>query len=103
MTAGQPAYLSDRWTTNDYLSFSDFRPALLNIITTAQTPLTVGVFGPWGSGKTSLLRMLKREIDEQVDALIRKAEELRKEAKKSLKGAVARYDALLEKKQANRS
>ncbi len=65
MSDGKSAYLSDYWTTDDYLSFSDFRPALYNIITTAQTPLTVGVFGPWGSGKTSLLRMLKQEIDEK--------------------------------------
>ena len=65
VTAQKSAYLTDYWTTTDYLSFSDFRPALFNIITTAQTPLTVGVFGPWGSGKTSLLRMLKQEIDDK--------------------------------------
>ncbi len=56
-------YLSDYWTTQDFLRFSDFRAPLLNILREAQTPLTVGVFGPWGSGKTSLLRMLKEEID----------------------------------------
>lgn len=56
-------YLTDYWTTQDNLSFSDFRPALFHILTEAQTPLTVGVFGPWGSGKTSLLRMLKEDVE----------------------------------------
>ncbi len=57
-------YLTDYWTTEDYLSFEDFRPALEKIITQAQTPITVGVFGPWGSGKTSLLKMLQKHIEE---------------------------------------
>jgi formylglycine-generating enzyme required for sulfatase activity len=49
----------------DDLGFSDFRPALVEILTTAETPLTVGIFGPWGSGKTSLLQMLQRDLDEK--------------------------------------
>ena len=42
----QSGYLTDHWTTTDFLNFGDFRPALLGILRTAQTPLTVGVFGP---------------------------------------------------------
>jgi len=57
-------YLPDYWTLQDNLRFSDFRPALRRILLEAQTPLTVGVFGPWGSGKTSLLRMLWMDIEE---------------------------------------
>ena len=56
-------YLTDYWTLEDALSFSDFRQALLTILTEADTPLTVGVFGPWGSGKTSLMRMLKADTE----------------------------------------
>ncbi|HHN94434.1 MAG TPA: hypothetical protein ENK17_06670, partial [Anaerolineae bacterium] len=65
MADKRSSYLTDYWTTTDYLKFSDFRPALVDLITTAQTPLTVGIFGPWGSGKTSLLRMLRQEVDEK--------------------------------------
>ena len=61
--AKRAAYLTDYWTLRDDLRFSDFCPALRDILTEAPTPLTVGIFGPWGSGKTSLLRMLKGEID----------------------------------------
>ncbi len=65
------AYLTDYWTLRDDLRFSDFRPALLNILMKAQTPLTIGVFGPWGSGKTSLLRMLKGDIERESLRFVR--------------------------------
>lgn len=44
----QSGYLNDRFTTDDYLNFSDFRPGLESILRHADTPLTVGVFGAWG-------------------------------------------------------
>ncbi|MCO5189294.1 MAG: SUMF1/EgtB/PvdO family nonheme iron enzyme [Anaerolineae bacterium] len=58
-------YLTDDATIQDYLKFSDFKPALERILLRAHTPLTVGVYGPWGSGKTSLLKMLYREINDR--------------------------------------
>jgi hypothetical protein len=42
--------------------------------------------------------MTDKEIDYQVDALIKEAEKLRKKAKKSLKDAQTRHDELLERK-----
>ena len=71
MTDERAAYLTDYWTIDDHLRFSDFRPALFNILTQAQTPLTVGVFGPWGSGKTSLLRMLKQDVEKKRSPSLR--------------------------------
>lgn len=59
----KPVYLTDHWTHEDALNFFHFRPALETILKTAETPLTVGIFGPWGSGKTSLMRMMRKEID----------------------------------------
>lgn len=58
-----PLYYSDRPADIDALGFSDFRPGLVEIITRGETPLTIGVFGRWGSGKTSLLRMLKNDVE----------------------------------------
>lgn len=57
-------YISDNWTIQDELYFSDFKPALMDILQYGETPLTVGIFGEWGSGKTSMLRMLENAIDE---------------------------------------
>ncbi|MCB0027287.1 MAG: hypothetical protein KDE28_05235, partial [Anaerolineales bacterium] len=65
------AYHTDESTIKDHLHFSDFRPALNGILRQAETPLTVGVFGAWGSGKTSLLRMLYDDIEEAGNPNVR--------------------------------
>lgn len=53
---------NDRYTIKDQLNFTDYRKIIGDIIKNANTPLTIGVFGPWGSGKTSLLRMLEDDV-----------------------------------------
>ena len=58
------SYLTDNATDTDQLEFDDFRKALADILTTADTPLTVGIFGNWGSGKTSLMKMLRKDIED---------------------------------------
>lgn len=32
------------------------------------TPLTIGIYGDWGSGKTSVMRMLKRELEQDRES-----------------------------------
>jgi len=55
---------ADTPATTDCLGFSAYVDALAEIITKpAITPVTVGVFGDWGSGKTSLMRMLRKHLD----------------------------------------
>ena len=63
MAEKRSAFLNDCATHQDFLHFSDFCPTLRDILMGAETPLTVGVFGPWGSGKTSLLYQLRDEIE----------------------------------------
>ena len=46
-----------RRITEDSLQFKAFAQTLEDIITTSETPITIGVYGTWGSGKTSLMRM----------------------------------------------
>ena len=46
-----------RRITEDSLQFKAFAQTLEEIITTSETPITIGVYGAWGSGKTSLMRM----------------------------------------------
>jgi hypothetical protein len=58
---------SDRYTTNDELGFASSAEALAGIISESvpsDTPLTIGIYGEWGSGKTSLMHMIE-------DALVR--------------------------------
>ncbi|MGC8786224.1 MAG: SUMF1/EgtB/PvdO family nonheme iron enzyme [Anaerolineae bacterium] len=56
-------WLVDVPTVHDRLGFAPFRRALRDIITkTPETPFTIGVFGTWGSGKTSLMLMLQDDL-----------------------------------------
>lgn len=55
---------SDRETSDDCLGFSSYVESLADVCLEAEiAPLTVGVFGSWGSGKTSLMLMLRAAID----------------------------------------
>lgn len=55
---------TDKATTHDGLSFDTYRDTILEVIRKAETPLTIGVFGAWGAGKTSLLLMLQEQLRE---------------------------------------
>jgi len=57
--------LSDQPADEDQLNFAPYARTLAEVIAdgSVQTPLTIGVFGSWGSGKTSLMAMIKRRLD----------------------------------------
>lgn len=57
---------SDQPTTFDELGFSRTAEALLEVINgsiVADTPLTLAIYGAWGSGKTSLMQMIQARLD----------------------------------------
>ncbi|RKZ77210.1 MAG: hypothetical protein DRR19_28145 [Candidatus Parabeggiatoa sp. nov. 1] len=48
---------------NDALGLNDYAEALSNmILNTPNTPITIGIGGDWGSGKTSLMNMIEHKI-----------------------------------------
>ena len=59
--------LSDQPADHDRLNFGPYAKTLADIIAdpSTDTPLTIGVFGDWGRGKTSLMRMVQRGLEEQ--------------------------------------
>ena len=56
--------LHDLPAEQDALDFKPYVAALTGIVSSpgTRTPLTVGVFGEWGSGKTSLMRMVMKKL-----------------------------------------
>jgi hypothetical protein len=53
----------------DKLGFKDYVCALREFIASPETstPLTIGIYGAWGSGKSSLMYMLKNELDPELN------------------------------------
>ncbi|RLC79416.1 MAG: hypothetical protein DRI81_05360 [Chloroflexi bacterium] len=61
--------MNEMWTDqpirdaqSDRLNFSHYADVLAEVVLTADTPITVGIFGPWGSGKTSLMRLIAEQL-----------------------------------------
>ncbi len=52
-------------TEEDHLHFDDYAQALAELILNSETPLTLGLFGPWGSGKTSLMRLIVDQVQKR--------------------------------------
>ncbi|GAB4428793.1 MAG: hypothetical protein Kow0031_09140 [Anaerolineae bacterium] len=50
---------------SDHLDFSEYCEVLTRVVSRADTPLTVGIFGPWGSGKTSLMHLVRESLKQQ--------------------------------------
>jgi len=60
--------LSDKETDIDALGFEPYTNSLSELITEKGiTPFTIGIFGSWGTGKTSLMLMLKKKLESQAN------------------------------------
>ncbi|NTW01662.1 MAG: hypothetical protein HGA19_10160, partial [Oscillochloris sp.] len=55
---------SDNETATDLLGFAVHKDLVRQLVTTDHLlPLTIGVFGDWGGGKSSVMRMLQHDLD----------------------------------------
>jgi predicted KAP-like P-loop ATPase len=60
----------DNEATIDLLGFERFAIAVDQLVSNpAVLPLTVGLFGDWGSGKSSVLRMIEKRFEKREDAV----------------------------------
>lgn len=59
--------LYDSPTVNDKIGFIDYAKVLAQSINNSINFTVYGIYGPWGSGKTSLMRMVKSELPTQTN------------------------------------
>jgi len=83
----------DFWTTDDLLGYRAFADAIAAFIRHRDTrpPLTIGVKGPWGSGKTSLMRMVQEQLDPRDLLGNKQSIELTKDSRKRLRSRWRRH------------
>lgn len=57
---------SDLWTLDDRLGYSLYAKAIAEFIHHRNTnpPLTIGIYAPWGQGKTTLMRLIEIKLRE---------------------------------------
>lgn len=57
----------DNETTNDLIGFKVHADLIRSVVTNhAMLPTTIGVFGDWGGGKTSIMKMLERDLNPET-------------------------------------
>ncbi len=56
---------------HELLGLTEYANALTEFVQTCDTPLTLGLQGDWGSGKTSLMNLMRRNFEKSGDEKIR--------------------------------
>lgn len=70
-TKCQRCMWSDIETDKDLLGFSIHANLIKEIVTNEKNlPITIGLYGDWGSGKSSVLKILEKQLKEDKDAVV---------------------------------
>jgi KAP family P-loop domain len=57
--------IADNPETEDRLGFAPMAEILVNVIRATPPPFAIGVFGAWGSGKTTLMNLVRKGLEAQ--------------------------------------
>lgn len=62
---------NDNESLSDYIDYSHLLKAVTTIIDTDKLlPCSIGIYGDWGSGKSSLMRMIEQKYEDDPDILV---------------------------------
>ena len=62
---------SDIETSKDLLGYSIHASLLKDVVTNPKNlPITVGLYGDWGSGKSSILKILKEQLEKDDNTVV---------------------------------
>src|SRR5436190_11656802 len=62
---------SDNETVEDLIGFRVHSELIADVVTDPKLlPVTLGVFGDWGSGKTSIMKMLQKQLAEDENIAV---------------------------------
>ena len=61
-----PGEIKDGKFVGDVLGMGQYAEALSLFISQCETPLTIAVSGPWGSGKTSIMNMVRNKLGDKI-------------------------------------
>jgi predicted KAP-like P-loop ATPase len=57
--------ITDDIATSPILDFGAYRDAVINIIKNSYPKFTIGIFGDWGTGKTTLMDSIDKELQDK--------------------------------------
>lgn len=56
---------SDKESSEDYLNFGEVSQLAVDVLTTeGMLPVSIGIFGNWGAGKSSLLKLIEQKLEQ---------------------------------------
>ncbi len=70
--------LSDDFADQDLIGHADYCDGLVEMIRSVESrgSFTIGIYGQWGSGKTSMLKQIKKAFDDTEHEKTRQSEEV---------------------------
>lgn len=57
---------SDKESSEDYLNFGEVSQLAVDVLATeGMLPVSIGIFGNWGAGKSSLLKLIEQKLEQE--------------------------------------
>lgn len=62
--------LTDDVSTKPVLDFDRYVEAILKIVKGSHPKFSIGIYGEWGSGKTTMMRLIEEELKENSSNIL---------------------------------